>query len=156
MFAKWVASDRVSRWWGDASLRLAQFDATPSHQHAVIARDDLPVGYVRWEFADADALAAIGLKDIPEGSVDMDIFIGEPESAGRGAGPAALELVFDHLRKTTSVPLVGLCTSVDNAVAHRAFEKAGCSRLARYQDETYGPCWVYTRHIAHARTASSR
>lgn len=153
LFGRWVASDRIARWWGDPTVRLDQFDATPHENHAIIARDGVPVGYLRWEVADPGALAAIGLHGIPEGSVDMDILIGEPEHADRGAGPTALELAFDDLRRRTTVPLVGLCTSVDNTIAHRAFEKAGCARFARFEDDAFGPCWVYARHLADERGA---
>lgn len=155
LFARWVASDRVARWWGDPTFRLDQFDATPGQTHAIIAQDSVPVGYLRWEVADPAALAAIGLLGIPEGSVDMDILIGEPERAGRGAGPAALEVVFDHLRSNTTVPLVGLCTSVSNTIAHRAFEKVGCTRFARFDDDTFGPCWVYARYLDEERGSRS-
>lgn len=147
LFDSWVRSDHVGRWWSDPIMRLAQFDDTPNADHTIIAQDGMPIGYIRWEIVNPDALAAIGLQEIPQGSIDMDIFIGDPGRAGRGAGPAALRLVFDHLISSSDTPLAGLCTSVENTVAHRAFEKAGCIRHARFNDDTFGPCWVYVRHL---------
>lgn len=146
-FREWVNSYRVERWWGDPRARLEQFDATPEQSHALIAKNEEPVGYVRWELVERDALEKIGLTNVPDGSVDMDILIGDPVRAGRGAGPQALRLVFEKLRRTTNVPFIGLCTSVDNDIAHRAFEKAGCIRWARYDDDLFGPCWVYARWL---------
>lgn len=144
---RWLASTHVSRWWGDPDGRMDQFGATGSAEHAIIARDDKPVGYLRWEMVDPQALASVGLNDIPPGSIDIDIFIGEPAETGRGTGPQALELLFSHLRETTDAPLAGLCSSVDNHRAHAAFEKAGCTRLTEFDDPTYGPCFVFVRHL---------
>lgn len=143
LIARWLTSDHVARWWGKPSVRLAQFDATPNANHMIINRDAQPIGYIRWETVDLDALASIGLTGIPEGAIDMDIFIGDPVNAGRGAGPAALQLVFDHLFEATDTPLIGLCTSVENTIAHSAFGKAGCARIAHFSSDTFGPCWVY-------------
>ena len=151
LFKEWVASERIKKWWGDPIAREDQFNVTSNSQHAIIAKNHIAVGYIRWETVDLDALAEIGLQGVPEGSVDMDIFIGDVERAERGAGPAALELVFEQLRRTTKVPLVGLCTSVDNTIAHRAFEKANCVRWRQYVDEQFGPCWVYIRQLGQTK-----
>ena len=45
---------------------------------------DTPIGYMRWQTADVAALEEIGLSGIPQGAVDMDILIGEPNLIGRG------------------------------------------------------------------------
>lgn len=145
--AGWLASAPVSKWWGDCDARLAQFGATGPDNHAIIARDESPIGYVRWETVDPEALASVGLDAIPPKSIDIDIFIGEPTEAGCGAGPQALELLFARLRETTDAPLAGLCTSVNNDRAHSAFLKAGCKRLIEFDDPTYGPCFVFVRHL---------
>lgn len=144
LIAEWLATDHVARWWGDPASCLELFDNTPATNHVMISSDDEAIGYIRWETVDLAELDAIGLADIPEGSVDMDIFIGDPGNSGRGAGAEALRLVFDHLFETTNVPLIGLCTSVENTIAHKAFEKAGCERTARFDDDLFGACWVYS------------
>lgn len=143
----WLKLPHVSRWWGDASECLAKFDATPSYQHAIIARDGIPIGYVRWETVSREALDAVGLTGIPDGSIDIDIFIGPPEETGRGVGPRALDLIFDRLRATTDAPLAGLCSSIDNHHAHAAFLKAGCTRLTDFDDPDFGPCIVFARRL---------
>jgi|GEM_PF-457749 len=153
LFEIWVRSEHVARWWGDPAMRLSQFDDTSGPDNAIIALDGTPIGYIRWEVVDPDALAAIGLRDIPPGSIDMDICIGDPGRVGRGVGPAALSLAFVHLKSKSRAPLVGLCTSVENAVAHRAFQKAGCSRHARFDDDTFGSCWVFVRRLREETVA---
>jgi len=143
----WLSRPHVSKWWGDPAHRLAFFETTAADGQAIIAQNGAPIGYVSWEVVDMDDLHAVGLDDIPEGSIDIDIFIGEPDALGQGAGPAALEILADRLQKTTSAPLLGLCTSVENKRAQAAFGKAGFSRTASFDDPEYGPCYVYTRPL---------
>ena len=76
-------TDLHSRWWCDPEERLQQFDATPVENHALIARDAVPIGYMRWKTLSLKDLAAVGLTGIPENSVDIDIFIGSSGEAGR-------------------------------------------------------------------------
>lgn len=143
--ADWLNSAHVARWWGDPAAGLAQFDATPPQNHALIAQDAVPIGYIRWQTVEQEALAAVGLTGIPAGSIDIDIFIGALEETGRGAGPRALTLLFDRLRATTEAPLAGLCSSIHNERAHAAFIKAGCTRLTAFDDPDFGPCLVFAK-----------
>ena len=151
LIARWLARPHVARWWGDPADRLAQFDETPARQHAVILSAGAPIGYLRWEQVDRAALDAVGLDIVPDHSIDVDIFIGEPSELHRGAGPAALELLVRQLVDTTTAPLAGLCTSVDNAAAIRAFEKAGFDPLTSYDDPVFGPCHVMARRLHNAQ-----
>jgi aminoglycoside 6'-N-acetyltransferase len=89
-----------------------------------------------------EALAAAGLTDIPTDAVDCDIFIGERAWLGRGVGPQALRLLLKQLSAEDRFSMLGLCTSIENEVAVRAFEKAGFVRRKQYEDPTFGPCWV--------------
>ena len=143
----WLDAEHVSRWWGDAEQRLRQFDETPANSHAMIVQDATPVGYIRWEVVDTEALQSAGLDDIPPRSIDVDLFIGDPHLTGQDIGPQAVRLLCDHLRRTTDAPLVGLCTSVDNRPAQSAFRKAGCELMTSYDDPTFGPCQVYVRWL---------
>ncbi|MCY6382135.1 GNAT family N-acetyltransferase [Hoeflea prorocentri] len=147
MIAAWMESDHVSKWWGDPARGLEHFDAAGPGNHAMIARDDTPIGYVRWGTIDAEAVASVGLKGIPADTIDVDIFIGTADETSRGAGSAALDAVFSRLQDETDAPLVCLSSSVENKRAHAAFRKAGCKVFADYDDPTYGPCHVFIRHL---------
>ncbi|MEO1138980.1 MAG: GNAT family protein [Pseudomonadota bacterium] len=144
---QWRASRPVSLWWGNPAIGTAQLTTLRRISTLRLADGGLPVGYARWETVTPDTLTIAGLAGIPEGSIDPDITIGRSGWRGKGIGPAALTLIFDYLCATTKAPLVSLCTSVKNAVAHRAFEKADCRRIARFENETLGPCWVYGRRL---------
>lgn len=65
----------------------------------------------------------------------------EPVAFDRHAS-LALRLLLERLRKQKKGPLAGLCTSIENAVAIRCFEKAGFRKLRQYDDPTYSRCWV--------------
>jgi aminoglycoside 6'-N-acetyltransferase len=153
LIAEWLRRPHVSPWWGDAESRMAQFRATPGSQHALIAVGGVPAGYLRWQTVDRAVLATLGLGDIPDGAVDIDILIGEPAWVGRGVGPAALRSLLERLAQGGAPPLAGLCPSVDNAAAIRAFGKAGFRKLREVDDPVVGRCWVLVADLAPARPA---
>ena len=147
LFREWLGRSHVTRWWGDMALRAEQFLETPADGHALIAVGGRPVGYVRWQEVDREDLDAVGLTEIPDEAIDMDIFLGEADERGRGIGVRALELVVERLERTTRAPLAGLCTSTKNDRAIRAFEKAGFRKLKRFEEETFGEMWVLIREL---------
>jgi aminoglycoside 6'-N-acetyltransferase len=95
------------------------------------------VGYVRWQVVSRESLDSEGLFEIPDGSVDVDILIGERGSLAKGVGPAALELLVARL---AAAPLIGLTTSRYNTIAQRAFHKAGFRFLLEYSPPPVGEC----------------
>jgi RimJ/RimL family protein N-acetyltransferase len=144
----WLAQPRVARWYPDPTNDLA-FAATPPARgaQAIIAEDGQPVGYLRWTKVARDTLDALGLHEIPTGSVDIDILLGERSTIGRGIGPAALQLLVEQLRCDPGVPLLGLTTSVENASAHRAFAKAGFHIARQYDAGAIGLCHLMIRDL---------
>lgn len=83
---------------------------------------------------------SLGLSEIPEGSVDVDILIGNADCVGCGYGPIALALLVETLRRDATVPLVGLSPSIDNVFAQRAYEKAGFRKTCEYEASGFGRC----------------
>ncbi len=156
LLSSWLAVPDTAEWWPDASYQLEEARRRRSGtHHRLILFDDRPVGYTRWQRVDVSALSSMGLYDIPEGSIDFDLLIGEPEFLGRGIGSAAVRLLCDELFLDESVPLVGTVTSTENHRAVRAFKKAGLAFLQEYDDERYGRCVVlaYGRARWAARVA---
>ena len=123
--------------------------------HWLIAVDAEPVGYVRWQHVDRETLDELGLLEVPGNSVDIDILLGDVASTGKGIGPAALNLVARRFLPDTSVPQLGLTTSVHNSRAHRSFAKAGFVITRQYQPPGLELCHLMIRDIAAERGTSN-
>lgn len=136
----WLRQPHVARWWGDEQRAMEHAAHCRPDAHAVIVADGTPIGYLCWQTPTPAELAAAGLTDLPEGLVDIDILIGEPELLGQGVGSQALRLLLTQLRTESSFSYAGLGTSVSNMRAIRAFERAGFRLFREFQDPEWGPC----------------
>ena len=143
MLAAWVQAPHVARWWGEPATQLEAALRRPvAGGDALIVADGAPVGYIRWEQARREKLEAAGLSELPSGTVDIDIAIGEADYLGRGIGPRALCEVVERITADQAVPAITLATSVENAAAIRAFEKAGFRRRRTFEYAEYGVMWL--------------
>jgi len=141
LLAEWLGRPHVARWHPDPADRLLWAESPPpGGSQALIACDARPIGYLRWQKVSRETLDNIGLFEIPAGSVDIDILIGETDSVGRGLGPKAFSLLIDALRLDESVRLLGLSPSIDNVVAQRAYAKAGFRKARDYDPPGFGRC----------------
>lgn len=143
--AAWLRAPHVSRWWGDPDTQLKSVLKEPvGGEHALIVADDVPVGYVRWEKASRAELQEAGLHEIPDGTVDIDIAIGELAFVGSGVASRALKIVVEKLISAMSLPMIMMATSVENKMAIRAYEKAGFRRVRVFNDPEYGQMWLFS------------
>lgn len=133
LLERWLRSPHVARWWGVAGLDLRTLGQRSPDTHALITVGGRPVGYLCWQRPSREELEAAQLTDLPEGLVDIDILIGEPDHLGCGVGPKALAVLLDKLRGE-GVRFAGLATSLSNLRAIRAFEKAGFSFFRVFED----------------------
>lgn len=153
--AAWLRTPHVVRWWGDPQKQLpAVLERPAGGGDALIVADGVPVGYVRWQQTSRAELEAAGLHEIPGGSIDIDIAIGEANYIGCGVGSRALQLVVQRLGSVGSIPLLMMATSVENAIAIRASERAGFRRLRIFDDPEYGPCWLLVYEVPGVEAAS--
>ena len=149
---EWLHRAHVTRWWSDPDFALSEcLDRPEGGDHAMIYADSVPVGYLCSQRPARSEFDAAGLFEIPDGAVDIDILIGELEYVGRGIGPRALAILLDRLLADPTVPLVELCTSVQNTAAIRAFEKAGFRRLREFDDPVHGRCLMFAAQPAPTR-----
>ena len=148
----WLHRPHVARWWGDPHLAFDHSLRCSPESQAVIVADGAPVGYLCWQAPPQNELEAAGLADLPEGLMDIDVLIGEPEFLGRGVGPRSLSLLLDRLRVDPVVAVAGLGTSVSNERAIRAFEKAGFRPFREFQDPEFGSCCYMVVEIHDAGT----
>ena len=142
IMARWLIQDHVQQWWGDPALNLTDFDVQPPQRHMIVSAGEIPIGYVRWQRFSGQELAAMGVHGLPDGTVIIDLFIGEAGWLGHGVGPAALVLLLKTLRADPTVPVAAVSTSVQNVRAIRAYEKAGFLRYCQHDDSESGPCWM--------------
>jgi RimJ/RimL family protein N-acetyltransferase len=144
----WLARAHVAPWYPRPSDDVARAADPPAGgAHALICVARKPAGYLRWQSVDRATLDALGLPEIPENSVDIDILIGEVELAGRQVGPAALELLAQQLLRDPAVPLLGLTSALANTRAHRAFAKAGFHIARQYEPNGLGMCHLLLRDL---------
>ena len=155
LLSTWLRRPHVRRWWSETDSWLERIRVTPDDSHAIIAVSRSCVGYIRWQAVNREVLDELGLFEIPNGGVDIDLFLGEPDWLGRGVGPPALRILLTRLAGE-GVPLAGLCPSVENVVAIRAFEKAGFRRLREFDDPSTGRCCVLTIRPAPPTQALER
>lgn len=139
----WLTTPHLSAWYPDPEDHLAwAANPPPTGDRGPIAVEGQAVGYIRWQSVSREVLDSVGLHEIPAGSVDVDILIGDLGFVGQGIGPKALLVLVSQLRARRDVPLVGLSPSVQNLSAQRAYAKAGFHILREYHPPIYGSCYL--------------
>ena len=146
LLERWLQNPHVVRWWGTGHQHLAALARRSRDTDAMITADGRRVGYLCWQEPSPSELEAAGLTDLPDGLVDIDILIGEPELLGRGVGPTALGLLLGKLQGE-GVGFAGLGTSTANRRAIRAFEKAGFRLFRDFEDPESGPCKYMVKRL---------
>ncbi len=140
LLARWLREPHVARWYRFPQDDLVFASSPPDGaSQAIVMSGGAEVGYVRWQRVDRATLDALGLTEIPSESVDADILLGAT-AVGRGVGPAALVALAAEIRRDATVPMIGLTTEIENARAHRAFEKAGFHIARQYDAPRLGRC----------------
>jgi RimJ/RimL family protein N-acetyltransferase len=132
----------VRRWYDDVATEVFPDDTIaerlrairgedPTDYH-VIMLDGRPIGEIQSYRVDDDpeyaAQVAIG-----QPALGIDLFIGEPDSIGRGHGPALIRAFLREVafpRYGVEICVIGPTAS--NAAAIRAYEKAGFRFLKTY------------------------
>ena len=140
---RWLDEPEVARWWGpksgaEAEIRLAL--ESPLAICRIIEADGRAIGYCH--AVDASTWASQLPPDLPAGTWDADIMIGDPEARGRGFGITAMRELCDEVFSTTLALGICLFVSVKNEPAVRAYEKAGFRWQRIWHDPVAGPEWM--------------
>ncbi len=91
----------------------------------IIQLAERPIGYMQYYPAQAEAYELDNATD----TYGIDLFVGEPELWGTGAGSRALSALVAYLFGELGARRVVIDPHVDNPRAIRAYEKAGFRRL---------------------------
>jgi aminoglycoside 6'-N-acetyltransferase len=122
---RWLGAPHVARWWGDADEKIADIRehvTSATVRPYLILMDGRPVGYI--QSYDIHGEDDHPYNDQPQGTIGMDLSIGEPDLVGKGHGPAIIE-AFARRLFDDGAPRVVIDPDPDNARAIRAYEKAG-------------------------------
>ena len=78
---RWLASPAVARWYPDPESEIKWASQPPNGgTHAVIAVAAHELGYIRWQRVDRDTLDSVGMPEVPDNSVDVDILMGRHDT----------------------------------------------------------------------------
>lgn len=137
----WLNSESVRKWWGNPTSRLQNIEHASSDMHALICKSGSPVGYICWQRVIREELDRVGLFNVPENLIDIDLFIGDPYFRGQGIGQKVLELLKTRLSNNLNDRFLGLVTSIKNKPAICAFEKSGFKKKYQFESKSFGICW---------------
>jgi RimJ/RimL family protein N-acetyltransferase len=131
MLASWIARPHWQRWWGPAEQEADDIVAhvtDPDVGPFFITLDGRDVGYIQWWRPD-------GAWDIPVDAPPattrgIDLSIADPDDCNRGLGSRALTAFVARLA-AEGVTRFLIDPAPDNAVARRAYARAGFVEVAR-------------------------
>ena len=147
LLVEWINSPHIIQWWGDPAKNIREFsEPAIGGGEALIMVGSIPVGYIRWQVPSQEELREAGLDDLPESTVDIDIAIGETNYLGCGIASQSLRLLVSRLLNSKKVPMIMICTSVNNSKAIKSFESAGFRRDRIFDDPEYGRMWLLTNN----------
>lgn len=131
---EWLSQPFVSKWWGDPKeeLELIRNGRRSGEAHGyVVFTDNNPVGYIQsWrpsDFSDEDWHA-----EQPEGTLGVDVFIGNNTDTGKGIGPAMIRQFCGRLLDEDAKRII-IDPDPENEYAVRAYLKTGFTPLKEYK-----------------------
>jgi len=128
----WLGEPHVRRWWDPPDVGLSEIAshlADPVVMPYLIAAEDRPIGYLQAYHANAESFW--NRFDVPRETIGLDLFLGPPDSLGRGFGSAAIRLVLDRLRRQPRVIRVQIDPAPGNLNAIRAYRRCGFASVGR-------------------------
>lgn len=133
LLAGWMETPHWRKWWGDPATELGYIrdmvegrDTTEPYLFTIDGRD---AGYIQLWFVDDNRGEEIlqespWVAELPEGTVGVDLSIGDAEDLSRGIGTAALTRFVADLRRRGFERII-IDPDPENARACRAYAKAG-------------------------------
>ena len=143
---RWLAEPHVEAWWGSRSSAEAKVTLALGSDSAlcrIIEADGVAVGYAH--AVDMGFWGGSWPKDLPAGSFDVDLFVGDKAHTGRGIGRQALDLLVVEVFQTTLALACAVVVSLRNEAAVRAYERADFRWVSIWDAPDAGPSWVMLR-----------
>lgn len=149
----WLLQPHVARWWGDVDEEMAAIATIFDDPHVdafLMLLDGRPVGY--FQHYDPHGEADHPFRGEPQGTLGLDLSIGEAELVGKGHGSAFIR-TFAGQAFARGVPRLITDPHPDNAASIRAFEKAGFVRRGVRDVPQFGPAQFMTCDAPAAKVA---
>jgi aminoglycoside 6'-N-acetyltransferase len=156
LMQRWLNLPEVKRWYDDPSETLADVAAyfgssiagTEPTQPLVIMLDNHPIGYIQ-TYRPKDYPDYWSNQNLPDGAAGIDLFIGENDARHRGLGaPIIRAFIAQILAPDPTITEIIIDPDPANAVAIRAYEKAGFTRLREIGPPEHGePALLMTRPV---------
>ena len=148
LLADWLVADHVAPWFPHSNDFVEWAASVPKNgRQYVVCVDGQPVGYLRWSYVSREVLDEVGFQDLPSDSADIDLLLGDKAIIGHGIAEHMFKFALENIRSEGIAELAALTTSVDNLIAHKAFERAGFVVDREYSPGGFGKCYLMLRSI---------
>lgn len=141
----WFDEPHVKRWWPVLSkdetiehfLKRIRSQDTFGY---MVYMNDIPLGYIQYYYIDRTIeKAGSWLPNIPQNTVGIDQFIGDPHSIGQGHGTRLIKAFITYLNTIEpTITTIIVDPDPDNHAAIRCYEKVGFQRVGKFSTP-YGP-----------------
>ncbi len=145
LVARWLRTPAVSDWWGGAAVGEARMRLAMTSDGAICRMVTLagtPIGY--GQGMDAAASGAPSA-DLPPGSWECDLFIGEEAYRGKGIWSVAMDQLVGEVLSTTLALSCAVVVPIRNEPVARAAERIGFRWTRIVAVPRDGPSWVMLR-----------
>lgn len=125
LIRSWLEKPHVSRWWGDPEKEFELLKRGVVHSKVAMwlaYHNGVAFAYV--QDYDVGEWPQEALAHLPVKSRGIDIFIGNETMLSKGHGSTAVRIMAERLIKQ-GIPLIMIDPDPENAIAIRAYEKAG-------------------------------
>ena len=142
---RWLRSPSVADWWGGTAAGEARVRLALTSEAAIcrmVSLDGVPIGYGQA----MDAIAGGASSDnLPPGTWECDLFIGEEIHRGRGYWSLALDQLATEVLSTTLALACAVVVPLRNERVARAAERIGFRWTRIIALPRGGPSWIMLR-----------
>ncbi|MCF3642327.1 acetyltransferase [Rhizobium sp. TRM95111] len=146
LLSRWLEEPHICAWWGDPEEELGfirdMVEGRDTTRPYLILLDGAPVGYIQAWFIGHHqnedwTKDTPWLRELPSGTVGVDLSIGDASKLSVGLGSAALAAFVARLRREGHETIV-IDPDPANTRAVRAYEKAGFRAMPALMGRTGG------------------
>ena len=146
LLLRWLSTPAVRRWWGDPDKELYSIlnrkePDTGDADGYIVHMNGKPIAYIQsWDATKLDENWEDNepwLRDVPKGTLGIDILIGEPNMIGKGLGGNIIKAFSEKLFSEGAKRLM-IDPDAGNERAIKAYTKAGFTPFDEYWNNLGG------------------